>query len=65
MNKAIEKVKVRFVSDIPCVYLENGCVYEAYRPFDDLRKKWWAIHIDEDDDPGDYAFPAEWFELVK
>ena len=64
MKNKISKVKVRFISDTPCAYFEKGAVYNAYRPLDDQRKKWWAIRIEEDDDPGDYAFPAEWFEVV-
>lgn len=61
----IEKIKVRFISDEFCIHLEKGEVYEAYRPKDDLQGRWFAIYIEEDDDPGDYAFPAEWFEIVE
>ena len=64
MNNTPQKVKVRFISDQTTIYFEKGKVYEAYRPFDDRTGKWWAISITDDDDPGDYAFPAEWFEIV-
>lgn len=63
--REIKRIKVRFISDTPCIYLKKGEIYEAFRPLDDCFGKWWAIYIEEDDDPGDYAFPSEWFEIVE
>lgn len=65
MMESIDKVKVRFVADEPCVYFVKNAVYDAYHPIDDHQKRWWAIYIEEDDDPGEYAFPVEWFEVVR
>lgn len=63
--KRAKRIKVRFVSDTFCIYLKKGEVYEAFRPLDDPKGKWFGIYIEEDDDPGDYAFPSEWFEVVE
>ena len=60
----IHRKKYRFIYDGPCIHLDKGEVYEAYRPLDDTKGKWLAVYIADDDDPGDYAFPAEWFEEV-
>ena len=60
----IKKIKVRFVSDEKCIYLKKDEIYDAYRPKDDLKGRWFAIYIEDDDEPGDYAFPARWFEVV-
>ena len=63
--KRAKRVKVRFTADVKCIYLKKGEIYEAFRPLDDIKGNWWGIYIAEDDDPGDYAFPSEWFELVE
>lgn len=64
MGKPLEMVKIRYVSDKPSVYLVKGGVYEGYRAKDDRRELFWCIHIEEDDDPGDYGFSSHLFEIV-
>lgn len=35
------------------------------RAKDDLDGRFWGIYIEDDDEPGWYAFPAEHFEIVE
>lgn len=60
----MEKVKVRYISDTPSVYFKKGGIYEAYRAKDDRRGLFWCIHIENNDDPGDYGIPAQRFEMI-
>ena len=58
-------VKLRYISDEPSIRFKKGEIYEGFRAKDDPQGWFWCFHIDDDDDPGDYAYPAEKFEVVK
>ena len=61
----INKFKVRYISDKKSIFFENGKVYEAFLPLDNQSGAVFAFHIDDIDEPGDYALPASRFEIVK
>lgn len=61
----IKMVKVRYIAEKPSIYLEKGEVYDAFRPLDDRRGLFWAIWIEDDDEPAYYGFPAKDFEIVE
>ena len=61
----VKYVKVKCIAEKPSIYLEKGKVYDAFRPLDDGRGLFWAIRIEDDDEPGFFAFPAKDFEIVE
>jgi len=61
----IKKFKVRYVSDIPSIFFEKGEIYEAYIPLDDPDGRFYAIYLEDMDEPGDYAIPSSRFEIVE
>ena len=50
--------KVIYVSDKKSIFFEKGKEYEAFLPKDNKSGKWFAFHIEDIEEPGDYAFPA-------
>ena len=58
-------VKIRYISDKKSIYLKKDDIYSGMRAKDDFDGRFWCIYIAEDDDPGWYAFPSEWFEVVE
>ncbi len=58
-------VKIRCITDKKSIYFKKGEIYTAIRPKDDLKGLFWGIYIADDDDPGWYAFPSEYFEVVE
>lgn len=59
----MNKFKVRYISDIKSIFFKKGEIYEAYIPSDDSR--YYAIYLEDMDEPGDYAVPACRFEVVE
>lgn len=60
----MEMTRVQYISDKPSPYFKKGLQYEAFRAKDDHRGLFWCFHIENDDDPGDYGFPAHLFKIV-
>lgn len=56
--------KVRYISDKISVFFKKGEVYEAFLPKDNPRGDFYAFHLADMDEPGDYALPASRFERV-
>ena len=62
---SMNKFKVRYISDKKSIFFEKGKIYEAFLPLDNQSGNIFAFHIDDIDEPGDYALPASRFEIVK
>ncbi len=61
----MKTIKVRYISDKKSVFFKKGEVYEAYIPKDDKSGSFFAFHLKDMDEPGDYALPSSMFEEVK
>lgn len=61
----MEMVKLRYISDEPSIRFKKGEIYEGFRAKDDRRGLLWCFHIEDDDDPGDYGYSADRFEIVE
>ncbi len=59
-----ETFKVRYISEKPSVFFKKGEVYEAFLPKDNPSGDFYAFHIPDMDEPGDYALPAGRFERM-
>ncbi len=59
------KVKIRYISDKKSIYLKKGEIYLGVRAKNDTKGRFWGIYIEDDDEPGWYAFPSEYFEIVE
>lgn len=57
--------KVRYISDVKSIFFKKGEVYDAYIPKDDKAGKFFAFHLEDMDEPGDYALPASRFEVIE
>ena len=64
MKKA-KRFKVKYVSDKPSAYLEKNRIYDAFYPLDVDGEHVIAVEIEDTDDPGAYAFPANEFEIIE
>lgn len=58
-------IKVRYISDKKSIFFKKGNVYDAFIPKDDKSGRFFAFHLDDMDEPGDYALPASRFEVVE
>lgn len=56
--------KVKYISDKKSIFFKKGNVYEAFLPKDNQSGNVFAFHIEEMDEPGDYALPADRFEII-
>ncbi len=56
--------KVKYISDKKSIFFKKGNVYEAFLPEDNQSGNIFAFHIEEMDEPGDYALPADRFEII-
>ena len=61
----MKMIKVRYISDKKSVFFKKGEVYDAYIPKDDKSGKFFAFHLEDMDEPGDYALPSSRFEVVE
>lgn len=61
----MNKFRVRYISDKKSIFFEKGKTYEAFLPLDNQSGTVFAFHIDDIDEPGDYALPASRFEIVE
>ena len=57
-------VKIRCITD-KSIRLEKGEIYLGKRSKDDILNLFWCVCLEDDDDPGWYAFPSEYFEVVE
>ena len=57
--------KVMYISDLPSPYFKKGEVYDAFYPVDNRSGEYFAFYIEEDDEPGNYAFPSSRFKIVE
>lgn len=60
----MKKFKAKYVSDVKSVFLEKGKIYDVYYPKDDKGQHFLAVHLEDMDEPGDYAVPASRFEIL-
>lgn len=69
MGECIEmntnKFRVMYVSDIPSIFFKKGEIYEAFLPLDNRSGNVYAFHIEDIDEPGDYALPASRFRIIE
>ena len=61
----METFKVKYISDKTSVFFKKGEVYDAFLPKDNPSGKVFAFHIEEMDEPGDYALHASSFEIIE
>ena len=61
----MKTLRVRYISDKKSVFFKKGEVYDAYIPKDDKSGRYFAFHLEDMDEPGDYALPASRFEVVE
>lgn len=59
------KIKARYISDKNPTFMEKGKIYDVYIPNDDTKGKFFAFYLDDIDEPGEYALPASYFEVLK
>lgn len=57
--------KVKYMSDKKSVFFKKGEVYEAFLPKDNQSGDIFAFHLEDMDEPGDYALPASRFEVIE
>lgn len=61
----IKMIKVRYISNKPSIFFKQGEVYEAFLPLDNSTGAYFAFHLEDFDEPGDYALPASMFEVIE
>lgn len=61
----MKRFKAKYISDVHSIFLKKGEIYEVYYPLDDPGKKWLAFYLEDFDEPGDYAVPANRFEIIE
>lgn len=61
----IKKFRAKYVSEISSVFLKQGEIHNVYYPLDDPGKRLLAVYLEDMDEPGDYAVPADRFEIVE
>ena len=57
------KMKARYISDIKSIFFKKGEIYEVWPVKDD--KRFLAFYLEDMDEPGEYALPANRFEIVE
>ena len=57
------KMKARYISDIKSIFLKKGEIYEVWPVKDD--KRFLAFYLEDMDEPGEYALPANRFEIIE
>lgn len=62
---SMKTFKVRYISDKKSIFFKKGEVYNAFLPKDNQSGKFFAFHIEDMDEAGDYALPANRFEVIK
>lgn len=60
-----ETFKVKYISYKKSVFFKRGEVYEAFLPKDNPSGDFYAFHLPDMDEPGDYALPASRFEVIE
>lgn len=65
LRKMTKTYKAKYVSDIPSIFLKKDEIYEVYYPLDDPGKRFLAVYLEDMDEPGDYAVPANRFEIIE
>lgn len=57
--------KVRYISDKKSIFFKKGTLYDAFLPADNQSGAFFAFHLKGFDEEGDYALPANRFEIVE
>lgn len=57
--------KVKYISDKKSIFFKKGEMYDAFLPGDNQSGNVYAFHIEDMDEPGDYALPADRFEVIE
>lgn len=57
------KMKARYISDIKSIFFKKGEIYEVWPVKDD--KRFLAFYLEDMDEPGEYALPANRFEIIE
>ena len=63
--RRMKTFKVRYISEKKSIFFKRGKVYEAFLPLDNESGNYFAFHLEEMDEPGDYALPASMFQVVE
>ena len=61
----MKKIKAKYISDKKSVFFKKGEVYEGFLPKDNESGNFLAFHLEDMDEPGDYALPASMFEVIE
>ena len=61
----MKSLKVKYISDIKSIFFKKGEVYDAYIPKDDKSGRFFAFYLEDMDEPGIYALPANRFEIIE
>lgn len=66
----IQDIRLRFVGDAESVtgwFVPGGIYLGHVAKLGKGERRPWSVYLSEEveDDPGYYAFPADWFEIVK
>ena len=61
----MKMIKVKYISDKKSIFFKKGEVYDAYIPKDDKSGRFFAFHLEDMDEPGDYALPSNRFEVIE
>lgn len=57
--------KVKYISDKKSIFFKKGEIYDAFLPADNKSGSVFAFHIEDMDEPGDYALPSNRFEIIE
>lgn len=60
----MKKIKAKYISDKKSIFFEKGKVYDAFLPKDNKSGNVLAFHIEDMEEPGDYALPASMFKII-
>ena len=63
IRMSTNKMKARYISDIKSIFLKKGEIYEVWPVKDD--KRFLAFYLEDMDEPGEYALPANRFEIIE
>lgn len=61
----MKKIKVKYISDKKSIFFQKGKVYEAHFPKDNQSGNVFAFYLEDMDEPGEYALPANRFEVIE
>ena len=56
--------KVKYISNKKSIYFKKGFIYNAFLPKDNPSGNIYASFIEDAEEPGEYALPANRFEIL-